>query len=83
MATNILASRLAQLVQTGMLEKKSYATEQRKAVYGLTEKGLAFMPSLLEVANGCAQHDPQTGAPPVWIALVKADKAQAQALIMR
>jgi hypothetical protein len=42
----------------------------------LTEKGLAFMPSLLEVANGSAQNDPQTGAPPVWIALVKADKAK-------
>lgn len=54
MATHILASRLAHLVQAGMLAKKSYAPEQRKAVYGLTEKGRAFMPSLLEVANGTA-----------------------------
>ena len=54
MATNILASRLAQLVQMGMLAKKPHAADKRKAVYGLTGKGLAFMPSLLELANGSA-----------------------------
>lgn len=54
MATHILASQLAHLVQAGMLAKKSYAPEQCKAAYGLTEKGLAFILSLLEVANGSA-----------------------------
>ena len=75
MATNILASRLAQLVQARMLTKKPYARDKRKVVYALTEKGLAFMPILLELANGSAQHDPQTGAPPQWIALVNKDTA--------
>lgn len=75
-ATNILASRLAQLVQTGMLEKKPHATDQRKEVYRLTEKGLDLIPILLELANWGAQHDPQTGAPPMWIALVNEDKAK-------
>ena len=37
-----------------MLAKKPYVTGKRKAVYGLTAKGRAFMPSLREVANGSA-----------------------------
>ena len=62
MATNILASRLVHLVQARMLAKQPYATDQRKEVYRLTEKRVAFMPSLLEVAYGSAQHDSQTSA---------------------
>lgn len=58
MATNILANWLAQLVQARMLMKKFYAMDQRKEVYRLTEKRLAFTPILLEVANGSVQHDP-------------------------
>lgn len=71
MATNILASWLVQLVQTGMLAKQPYATEQRKEVYRLTEKRVAFMPSLLEVANGSALQ--------VWIDMVNADKVKLTA----
>ena len=59
-----------------MLEKKPHATDKRKEVYELTEKGLDLMPILLELANWSAQHDPQTGAPPAWIAMVNADKAK-------
>ncbi len=73
-ATNILASRLAQLVQTGILVKKPHATDKRKEVYALTEKGLDLLPILLELANWSAQHDPQTAAPQVWIAMVNDDK---------
>ena len=68
---------MAQLVQTGMLAKQPYATEKRKEVYRLTEKRVAFMPSLLEVASGSVQHDPQIGTPSLWIAMVNGDKAQA------
>ena len=50
-ATNIQASRLAQLVQTGILEKKPHATDKRKEVYALTEKGLDLIPILLELAG--------------------------------
>jgi hypothetical protein len=43
-------------------------------VYALTEKGLDLIPILLELANWSAQHDPQTGASQVWIAMVNEDK---------
>ncbi len=75
-ATNILASRLAQLVQTGILAKEPHPTDKRKDLYGVTAKGLDLLPILLELANWSAQHDPQTGAPPAWIALVNADKGE-------
>src|SRR5687768_4343044 len=67
-ATNILASRLLHLEEKGILLKTPSATDKRKEVYSLTEKGLDLIPILLEIASWSAQHDPQTGAPPDWIA---------------
>lgn len=81
MATNILASRLARLEQQGILMKKSSATDERKERYVLTEKGLDLIPILVEIANWSAEHDPQTGAPPTWIALMHAEKEKMIGLI--
>ncbi len=73
-ATNILASRLASLERQGILVKRPSATDKRREEYSLTEKGLDLIPILAEMANWSAEHDPQTGAPPAWIALMKADR---------
>jgi len=80
-ATNILASRLAQLEQKGILVKTPHATDKRKEIYALTEKGLDLIPILLEMASWGARHDPQTGAPRDWIALVNANKEAMTQLI--
>lgn len=80
-ATNILASRLQHLEQQGILLKTPSAIDKRKEVYSLTEKGLDLIPILLEIASWSAQHDPQTGAPPDWIATVNADKPNIIRLI--
>jgi DNA-binding HxlR family transcriptional regulator len=74
MATNILASRLALLEHKGILEKRACAGDRRKEEYRLTEKGLDLIPVLVELANWSAEHDPQTGAPPAWITLMKAER---------
>ena len=74
MATNILASRLALLEHKGILEKRAYAGDRRKEEYRLTEKGLDLIAVLVELANWSAEHDPQTGAPASWIALMKAER---------
>jgi DNA-binding HxlR family transcriptional regulator len=74
MATNILASRLARLEQQGILVKRPSAVDKRKEEYILTEKGLDLIPVLVEMANWSARHDPQTGAPAAWIALMEADR---------
>ncbi|MBI1279663.1 MAG: transcriptional regulator [Anaerolineaceae bacterium] len=72
-ATNILADRLANMEEKSILVKKPHPKDKRKEVYELTEKGLDLIPILLEMAAWGAKHDPQTGAPPEWIAMVKAD----------
>jgi DNA-binding HxlR family transcriptional regulator len=74
MATNILASRLAQLEHQGILMKKPSEQDKRKEEYVLTEKGLDLIPVLAEMANWSAEHDPYTAAPAAWIALMKADR---------
>jgi DNA-binding HxlR family transcriptional regulator len=73
-ATNILADRLAHLEDKGILVKSPHPTDKRKEIYGLTEKGLDLIPILLDMATWGAKHDPQTGAPTDWIAMVKADR---------
>lgn len=74
MATNMLASRLARLEQQGILVKQPSPSDKRKEEYALTEKGLDLIPFLAEMANWSAEYDPQTGAPPAWIALMKAER---------
>jgi DNA-binding HxlR family transcriptional regulator len=74
-ATNILAARLEQMEAKGILHKRPHPFDRRKELYELSEKGLDLIPILLELANWGAHHDPQTGAPLEWIALVNADKA--------
>jgi DNA-binding HxlR family transcriptional regulator len=48
-ATNILASRLAQLEREGILRKTPHSTDKRKDVYSLTEKGMELIPLLVEI----------------------------------
>jgi DNA-binding HxlR family transcriptional regulator len=80
-ATNILANRLARLEQQGILTKLPHPTDVRKERYVLTEKGLDLIPILAEIANWSAEHDPETGAPPAWIALMKAEREKMLQLI--
>jgi DNA-binding HxlR family transcriptional regulator len=80
-ATNILASRLAHMEQQGILVKKPHRTDERKEMYVLTEKGLDLIPILVEMANWSADHDLRTGAPPDWIALMKAEREKMIQLI--
>ena len=75
-ATNILASRLAQLERQGFLEKRLSQTDKRREEYFLTERGLDLIPILVEMANWSAEHDPNSGAPAAWIAVMKANREQ-------
>jgi DNA-binding HxlR family transcriptional regulator len=80
-ATNILASRLEQLEEKGILVKKPHAGDKRKECYELTEKGLDLIPILLEMAKWGATHDPHSTAPLEWIALVEKRKLEITRLI--
>jgi len=46
-ARNILANRLARLVNHGILERRACADDRRKVIYQLTPKGEALLPTLI------------------------------------
>lgn len=46
-ARNILANRLARLVEHGVLERRTLAEDRRKVEYRLTAKGEALLPTLI------------------------------------
>src|SRR3954449_12350771 len=48
-SSNILADRLNRLVETGIVTKAGDPSHQQKAVYSLTEKGIALLPVLAQI----------------------------------
>lgn len=61
-STNILASRLVRMVETGILQLEVHEADGRKGVYSLTEKGLDLIPVLFEMVLWSAKHDSQSEA---------------------
>lgn len=58
-SSNILAARLKHLVAHGVLTKADDPSHKQKAVYSLTEQGLALLPLLAEMQQwGAAQLEP-------------------------
>ena len=48
-STNILADRLSRLVEQGLLTKADDPTHKQKAIYSLTEKGIALLPVVVQI----------------------------------
>lgn len=48
-ATNILASRLKELEENGIIEKSAHPDSKAKNLYRLTSKGIDILPILMEV----------------------------------
>ncbi|HLA96145.1 MAG TPA: helix-turn-helix domain-containing protein [Pyrinomonadaceae bacterium] len=48
-ATNILAARLTQLEENGIVKKQPHPSDKRRDVYSLTEKGLELIPIMVEI----------------------------------
>jgi DNA-binding HxlR family transcriptional regulator len=80
-APSVLTARLAYLEERGILTHGPHPDDGRKVSYGLTEAGLRLIPVLLEIAAWSAGTDPDTDAPPEWIALVAADRERMIRLI--
>ncbi|GLQ50030.1 winged helix-turn-helix transcriptional regulator [Dyella flava] len=59
-ASNILADRLRKLVQQGIITKSDDPTHKQKAIYSLTEKGIALVPLLLEMAAWGHEYLPES-----------------------
>ncbi len=48
-SSNILADRLARLVEHGVLTKQDDPTHKQKAIYSLTEKGISLLPIIVQI----------------------------------
>jgi DNA-binding HxlR family transcriptional regulator len=80
-SSNILANRLVQLEQIGVLVKKPHDTDKRKEVYCLTDKGLDLIPILLDMACWGTKHDQETQAPQEFIDMVNSNRDKMISLI--
>lgn len=79
-ARNILANRLAQLAENGIIIKTPHP-DGRKDIYKLTEKGLGLIPILLDMADWGAEHSSQYEHLKSWLELVRRDRNSMVALI--
>lgn len=86
-ASNILAKRLELLVEQGIVTKADDPTHKQKAVYSLTEKGIALLPVIVQIGAWGSRYVPaakkldrraraiirqmQRGGPPVWARLME------------
>ncbi|MBB6673664.1 winged helix-turn-helix transcriptional regulator [Cohnella nanjingensis] len=79
-ARNILATRLMQLQQKGLLKKRDHPTDRRKDMYELTTDGLDVIPILLDMAEwGSKSGD--TTSPLKWLEAVRAHREEIIPLI--
>jgi DNA-binding HxlR family transcriptional regulator len=83
---NILADRLKMLVEAGILSKRDDPSHKQKAIYSLTEKGIALLPIIIQIGAWGSKHVPdakkldprartivrkiQEGGPPMWEAMM-------------
>jgi DNA-binding HxlR family transcriptional regulator len=59
-ASNILADRLKLLVEQGLLTKAEDPAHKQKAVYSLTEKGIALLPIIVQIGAWGSRFVPES-----------------------
>jgi DNA-binding HxlR family transcriptional regulator len=73
-ATNILADRLLQLENAGIVIKNADPAHGSKFIYKLTQKGIDLLPVLVELIMWSARYDSQTAADVAFVEAVEKDK---------
>jgi DNA-binding HxlR family transcriptional regulator len=81
-ATNILASRLERLRETGIVETEADERDGRRVIYRLTEKGIDLAPVMLELLIWAARHE-ETAAPCEVMAYMEANREAVIAEVRR
>ncbi|MCA9657877.1 MAG: helix-turn-helix transcriptional regulator [Myxococcales bacterium] len=73
-ATNILTDRLQRLEAFGVIRRVRDPEDRRRRIYRPTDKGIALLPVLLELAAWGAHHDSGTAAPSGFVARFAEDR---------
>ncbi len=73
-ATNILADRLLQLQNSGLIKKKTDKINKSRIIYSLTDKGIDLVPVMLEIIKWSAKYDKKKGAPAEFVKRIKKRK---------
>jgi DNA-binding HxlR family transcriptional regulator len=80
-SSNILADRLNMLVEQGIVTRSGDPTHKQKAIYSLTETGIALLPVLVQMGAWGSKHRPaspelakfsaglEKGGPTLWAEL--------------
>lgn len=79
--TSVLADRLAMLVHEGILAKTPSPDDRRKEYYALTDKGLALIPILVELANWGVAYGTEVIPEPLWVSKAQTDPQGLRELI--
>src|SRR5262245_61876395 len=58
-SSNILTDRLKRLVKRGILTKRPDPTHKQKAIYALTERGVALLPVLVQIGAWSRENLPE------------------------
>ncbi|WP_343634900.1 helix-turn-helix domain-containing protein [Fluviicola sp.] len=74
-ATNILASRLETLEETGIISKSGHPESKSKVLYKLTQKGIDLLPVLMEIYLWGEKYFELSGQHQAFLKEVKKDKA--------
>lgn len=75
-ATNILAARLSQMEENGLISKSNHPDSRAKVLYKLTQKGIDLLPILVEIQLWADKYVDLTPERRAIIESVKKDKNQ-------
>jgi DNA-binding HxlR family transcriptional regulator len=73
-ASNILADRLRRLIASGIITTRTDASDKRKLIYSLTQKGIDLAPVLTEMVLWAAAHEDTDNQ--ALVRQMRADKAK-------
>lgn len=83
-ATNILATRLQQLEESGLIEKTEHPDSKAKSLYKLTPKAIALVPVFVEIFLWAEKYEPVPDGMNEKMCAFREDKeAAAKALMDR
>lgn len=82
-STNILADRLKQLEQHGLVTKSRHPNNKKIYEYHLTEPGIDLLPMLLEMIIWADKYTPNSQAPAAFMKKLRQNKKKVTAELRR